>query len=71
MSIFRKKEIVNTKYKIKDTVSFRYKGDFRIGLIYKVRVTIDGTFYDVQVGGECPTIFPNIKEEDIHLMNSR
>ena len=64
----KKKEAQNTKFKIKDPVSFRYNGELTFGWIYKIKVSKEGIVtYDIQVGGQCPYFVHDIKEEDLHL----
>ncbi len=69
MCFFRKKkskfpEIA--KYKKGDFVNFRYKNQLYFGFIYGARVDIDNNvIYTLQIGGECPALVNDIKEESI------
>ena len=70
MCFFKKKKTapVNTKFKEGDSVRFRYKDELFFGWIYTVYPNTNGqNVYDVQVGGQCPMILKNIKEEELTL----
>ena len=61
----KKRVIENNKYNIGDTVSFRIKGDLKVGMIREIyQDDNDIISYDINVGGECPYIVI-IKEEEI------
>lgn len=54
------------KYKLRDFVRFRHRGEVRFGFIHEARVDEDGTvLYTIQMGGECPTFVYNYSEEKI------
>ena len=71
LDIFKKKSKKdvwpdNAKYKFRDFVRFRHRGELRHGFIYEVRVEEDGSIlYTIQMGGECPTFVYNHREENI------
>ena len=70
MCFFRKKKpkvlITGNKYEVGDLVKFRHRGDLDPGYIYEVKLdNNDEIIYDIQIGGECPTIIENVKEKDI------
>ncbi|MCR5491832.1 MAG: hypothetical protein K6F32_06870 [Bacilli bacterium] len=68
---FRKKKVeeFESKYQVGDFVRFRFNGPLSTGYIYARRKTSDGLIlYDVQLGGECPSIIENVKEEDIPVL---
>ena len=70
MCFFRKKKpkvlITGNKYEVGDFVKFRHRGDLDPGYIYEVKLdNNDEIIYDIQIGGECPTIIENVKEKDI------
>ena len=71
MCWFKKKKkvvISNNKYTVGQMVNFKYRGDVSPGMIYRVKLdNEDHVIYDVQVGGECPAVMTNVKEEDIFL----
>ena len=54
------------KYKKGDFVNFRRRGDLCFGYIYDAAVSEDGKIsYTIQIGGQCPALIYNWKEEDI------
>lgn len=73
MCIFRKKNkpkiIIDSKYKKGDCVNFRYKDELYFGWIWSIYYkNIDGVpqiAYDIQIGGQCPTIVRGILENKI------
>ena len=70
MCFFRKKnkqpKVIGNKFNIGERINFKYRGDMCPGLIYEVKYGKDNQIlYDVQIGGECPAIIVNIKEEEI------
>lgn len=71
LNIFKKKPKKpawpeEAKYKFRDFVRFRHRGELRHGFIYEARVDEDGkVLYTIQMGGECPTFVYNYKEESI------
>ena len=72
MCFFKKKSqkpvITNNKFKKGDNVNFKYRDDVNPGIIFDVKCDLDqNIFYDIQIGGECPAIIPNIDEKDIFL----
>ena len=74
MCFFRKKVRVqvNGKYQPGETIRFRYRGEVCPGYIYRVYLNDNGqVVYDVQIGGECPTIIVNIKEEEIFISSKK
>ena len=74
MCFFRKKVKVevNGKYQLGESVRFKYRGEVCPGYIYRVYLdNNDNVVYDVQIGGECPTIIVNIKEEEIFKISSK
>jgi len=53
----RKRVIENNKFNVKDTVSFRYKNDLKIGIILNIfQDDNDIISYEINVGGECPYV---------------
>lgn len=56
----------NAKYKVRDFVRFRYRGEVTHGFIYEARETEDGKIlYTIQKGGECPSFVYDYREEDV------
>lgn len=53
------------KYKVRDFVRFRHRGELHFGFIHEARVENGDVIYTIQMGGECPTFVYNYKEEDI------
>ena len=55
-----------TKYKLSDYVNFRYRGELYFGYIYEAFVDKDNKVtYTIQIGGQCPALIYDYKEEDI------
>ena len=74
MCFFKKKVRiqVNGKYQVGESIRFRYRGEVCPGYIYRVYLNDNQqVVYDVQIGGECPTIIVNIKEEEIFQISSK
>jgi hypothetical protein len=66
--LFKKKSKYpeNAKYKLGDFVNFRRRGDLCFGYIYEAFESDDGKItYTIQIGGQCPALIYNWKEEDI------
>lgn len=56
----------NAKYQKSDFVTFRRRGDLSFGWIYDARLDSDGkVLYTIQIGGQCPALIYDFKEEDI------
>ena len=56
----------NAKYKPRDFVRFRHRGELHFGIIHEARVDEHGNIlYTIQMGGECPTFVYNYNEESI------
>lgn len=66
-NIFKKKPVYpeNAKYKLRDFVRFRHRGELHFGFIHEARVENEEVLYTIQMGGECPTFVYNYKEENI------
>ncbi len=74
MCFFRRKAKVEVhgKYELGQAVRFRYRGEVCPGYIYRVYLDDNQKItYDVQIGGECPTVIVNIKEEEIFIISSK
>lgn len=71
LDIFRKKPKKdvypeNAKYKLRDFVRFRHRGELHFGFIHEASLDEDGNVvYTIQMGGECPTFVYNYAEEQI------
>ena len=71
LDIFKKKPQKSAwpeeaKYKPRDFVRFRHRGELHFGFINDARIDDDGNvIYTLQMGGECPTFIYNYKEENI------
>ena len=70
MCLFRKKKakevIENNKFQLGEFVRFKHRGEVDPGVIYNIKKDNEGNvIYDVQIGGECPAIVYDVKEEDI------
>ena len=56
----------NAKYKLRDFVRFRHRGELHFGFIHEAHTDESGSIlYTIQMGGECPTFVYNYKEESI------
>ena len=67
-SLFKKKNSYpeSAKYKDGDCVSFRFRDDLAFGYIYDAKMTDDGKIsYTIQLGGQCPALLYDFKEENI------
>ena len=71
MCFFKKKKkvvITNNKFNEGQVINFKHRDDVCPGIIYNVKLDKDNkVIYDVQIGGECPAIVYDVKEEDIFL----
>ena len=71
MCLFKKRKIAKQvpssyKYPLGSTVGFKHKGDFTRAYVYEVYLNDDGqVVYDLQLGGECPSIIKGIEESKI------
>ena len=70
MCLFKKKKkpesIINSRFIKGQNVKFKYRGDVCPGIIDDVFLDIEGNVrYDVQIGGECPAVIRNVKEDEI------
>ena len=62
----KKEEPINSKFVIGQQVRFKGRDGFlTTGYVYSIRKANDKILYDVQVGGECPTIRKDIPEEEL------
>lgn len=62
----KKKKYPDTaKYKLDDFVNFRYRNELYFGYIYDAMVVDGKILYTIQIGGQCPALIYNYKEEDI------
>ncbi len=62
---FKKKKIINSKFKVNDLVFFHYNNDLKLGNIVKIYENDNIILYDIQIGGECPSIIKGILENKI------
>lgn len=54
------------KYQKSDLVTFRRRGELCFGWIYDAHFDNDGkVLYTIQIGGQCPALLYDFKEEDI------
>jgi len=69
----KKKEVITGNlYNLGQRVTFKRREDLMIGYIYEIHKDEEGKIiYDVQVGGECPTIIKGIAEDKIHVSRGR
>ena len=56
----------NAKYQKGDFVNFRRRGELCFGYIYEAFLDNDGIVtYTIQIGGQCPALIYNWKEDEI------
>ena len=68
----KKQPEIETKFKIGDSVRFRYKDELYFGWIYAIYPKLDEqNIYDIQVGGQCPMIIKGVKEEILTLRKDK
>ena len=70
MCFKRKKKVItiNSRYHKGDVVNFKYRNEICPGIIHDVSISHSGEIvYDIQIGGECPTVIRDIKDQDIFL----
>ena len=70
MCFFRKKTKkieINSKYKLQDFVQFRYRDSIALGYIVDIKEKDGAILYDIQIGGECPAVIPDVEEKTISL----
>ena len=67
MCLFKRKKYPKTaKYQKGDFVNFRYHNELYFGYIYDAKEELYGKItYTIQIGGQCPALIYNYKEEDI------
>ena len=58
------------KYKIGEFVHFRYRDELYFGYVSYIYKREGGTYYDIQVGGQCPAIIRGIKEETLFILEN-
>lgn len=65
--LFKKKNYPEAaKYKKGDFVNFHRRGELCFGYIYEAFIDGEGKiYYTIQLGGQCPALIYNWKEEDI------
>ena len=67
----RKKKEIDSKFKKGDLVYFRYHDDLTFAYVYDIKEKDGKVFYDVQLGGQCPSFLYDMKEEDLKLKEKR
>lgn len=71
-NFFKKKKYPETaKYSKGDYVNFRYRDELYFGFIYEAYLVDGKIVYDIQIGGQCPSVIKNYKEEDIIGLKKR
>lgn len=66
---FKKKKqskIINSKFKMNETVRFRYHNESFIGNVSKIYKLDDIIYYDILVGGECAFEARKINEDQLN-----
>ena len=56
--------ITDAKFKLNESVYFRYRNELRIGIVKKIyRANDDGRLlYTIVIGGECPAVIEAVEE---------
>ena len=70
MCFFKKKKTLITwnRFQLGQLVSFKYRDEINPRIIYHINLDKDNKIiYDVQIGGECPAVISDIKEEAIFI----
>jgi len=71
MCFFKKKKkekFFNAKFPIGTQVRFRYHDELTFGWVYNVKkIADDKLIYDIQIGGQCPSIIENIEEDRLKV----
>lgn len=57
---------INSKFKINETVRFKYHNESFIGNVSKIYKLDDIIYYDILVGGECAFEARKIKEDQVN-----
>ena len=66
-----KKPASDSRFQFGDPVYFKHRGDRTVGRIYDVYAAEDGSvLYEVQVGGQCPYVLHDMKEEELTLLTT-
>lgn len=65
MGLFKKKIKIDSKFNKGDFVSFHKDNDLKVGIINEVKLVDGNILYDIKVGGECPSLHKDIKEDKI------
>ena len=65
MGLFKKKIKIDSKFQKGDFVSFHKDKDLKVGIINDIRLLDGNVVYDIKVGGECPSLAKDIREDKI------
>lgn len=65
MGLFKRKQKFESKFKKGDFVSFHYEKELKVGIINEAKMKDNTIVYDIKVGGECPSLLHDIKEDKI------
>lgn len=65
MGLFKKKNKIDSKFKKGDFVSFHINNELKVGIINEAKLSDGQVVYDIKVGGECPSLLKDIKEDKI------
>ncbi len=63
----KKEEVIESKFKLNDTVRFKYHNESFIGNISNIYKLNDTIYYDVLVGGECAFCAYKINENEVNV----
>lgn len=68
----KKAEIeISAKFKVGEFVHFRYRDELYFGYVNWISTGMNGTIYDIQVGGQCPAVIKGIPEDKIFIIDKK
>ena len=62
---FKKKNKFNSKFQLKEFVSFHQDGDLKHGMISNIKEVDGKIFYDIKVGGEATWLAKDVSEDKV------
>lgn len=68
MCLLRKKQpkrqvLINSKFKLKDFVDFKYRDDIYFGIVSDIYEEENYIFYNIDIAGQCPTTVTKVSED--------
>ena len=65
MGLFKKKKNIDSKYKYDERVHFTLNEELFFGVIINIKKENDINYYDIQIGGEAPSVKYHVEENKI------